>query len=188
MDDNEYDDIGNIDNLEDKLSKSRGNPRQIGKHSLKNDVIFRTTKQEKNNYIEEFDHIIATNNTEFLIIDEVLGEDDEHNPSSINYYRLNKLKDEIKIILEEKTEVKMNAKIRKPSKVDFNEYFKLICNELNEYGYLKTEIFVELAGYFTLQNYWNIFKLLDKTYADAIIEELKEKYGVDDEIDYINFY
>ena len=181
-------DKSNIDELEDRLSKSRGNPRQIGKHSLKNDVIFRTTKQERNEELEEFDHIIDTNNTEFSIADEIHGEDDEANPSSINYYRLNKLKSEIRKLLETYTTVKMDAKRRKPSKSDFNAYFDMISKELNDYGYLKTEIFVELAGYFTLQNYWNIFKLLEKEYADVIIEELKDKYGIDDEIDYINFF
>lgn len=191
MNDDQYDDeqnnIDNVDELEDKLFKSRGKPRQIGKHSLKHDEIFRTTKQKKQEQLEEFDHIIDTN-TEFSISDEIHGEDDENNVSSINYYRFNKLKDEIRNLLETYTEVKMDAKRRKPSKSDFNAYFKMICKELNDYGYMKTEIFIELAGYFTLENYWNIFKLLDTEYADIIINELKEKHGINDKIDYINFF
>lgn len=186
-DDEEYEDA---DDLEERLEKSRGNPRQIGKHSLKVDEIFRSTRQKKKEKTEfdEFDHIIDTNNTEFSISDEIHGEDDENNISSINYYRVNKLKDEIKKILETYTEVKMNAKRRKPSQTDFNAYFNLVCKELSEFGYMKTEIFVELAGYFTLENYWNIFKLLDKEYADIIIEELKNKYGIEDRISYIDSF
>lgn len=191
-DDQDDDDQNNIndidvDELEDKLFKSRGKPRQIGKHSLEFDKIFRTTKQEKYEELEEFDHIIDSN-LEFSISDEIHGEDDENNISSIDYYRTNKLKDEIRNLLETYTEVKMNSKRRKPSKSDFNAYFKLICKELNDYGYLKTQIFIELAGYFTLENYWNIFKLLDTEYANIIINELKEKHGIDDEINYINFF
>jgi hypothetical protein len=39
--------------------------------------------------------------------------------------------------------------------------------------YTKSEIFVELAYYFT-DNMFNMFKLLDKEYATQIIIELKE--------------
>ena len=47
---------------------------------------------------------------------------------------------------------------------------------LSEIGktYTKSEIFVELAYYFT-DNIFNMYKLLDKKYAIGIIEELKDK-------------
>jgi len=189
-DDNEENEDFDVDEMEDKLYKSRGKPRQIGKHSLKHDSIFRSTKQEKKQNEEDnfYQHIIDTNNTEFNISDDLHGEDDESNPSSINYYRSNKLKSKIRKLLQDNTQVKMDSKKRKPSKVDFNKYYEMIVNELSEYGYLKLEIFIELAGYFTLENYWNIFKLLDKKYSDVIVNELSEKYGVKEKINYIDFY
>lgn len=185
--DNDNNEIIDADEIEERLSKNRGNPRQIGKHSLKHDTVFRTTKQKKKeqNDFEYGEHIIELNNNEFNIIDELNGSDDENDTSSINYYRTNELKKQIRYLLETYTEVKMEAKKRKPSPSDFNSYFNLCLKELNDYGYNKYQIFIELAGYFTIDNYWNIFLLLEKKYADMIIKELEDKTGLT-AINYLN--
>ena len=49
--------------------------------------------------------------------------------------------------------------------------------------YTKSEIFVELAYYFT-DNIFNMYKLLDKKYATAIIKELREKGFLTNLIDF----
>lgn len=154
--------------------------RHIGKHSLKSDNIFHSSKSDnednrENEYINEYVH------DSFSINDELMYNKEEDDLRQIE------MKKQIRHLMEKFTEVKLHDKIRKPAKSDFNAYFQLCLNELKEHGYAHYEIFLELAGYFTKDSYWNIFKLLDKNYGDIITNELKQKYGFDelDELDVV---
>ena len=148
--------------------------RHIGKHSLKSDNIFHSTKKESENdrtgeYINEF--VYDT----FNVNDELM-----YNNTEEDDLRKNEMQKQIRHLIENFTEVKLHDKIRKPAKSDFNAYFQLCLNELKEHGYTHYEIFLELAGYFTKDSYWNIFELLDKKYGDLITEELRQKHGFDE--------
>jgi hypothetical protein len=158
------------------MAKKKKNAKLIGKHSLTFDTIFRGKRDGKNEEYES-EHIIK-NAGGALDIDTSRIDTNELK-SSVDYYRDNRLKREIIKILDNQTNIDIKAPRRKPSKIIFNEYFELILTELNFHGYSKTEIFIELSGYFS-DNIWNIFLLLDNKYSNIIIKELKEKYGLDD--------
>jgi len=159
-------------------------PKLIGKHSLSYDTIFKG-KKTKNIQDDELEceHIIKNAGGSLDIQDTYL--DFEESKSNIEYYRDSELKIEIKKILEQFTDIDFSAPRRKPAKSDFNSYFALLIKDLYSFGYNKSEIFIELSGYFT-DNYWNMFQLLDSKYSNAIISELKQKYGLSD-IDKIDF-
>jgi len=163
----------------DNKSKNANVPKLIGKHSLKHDSIFKGKKQissiDDSDY--ESEYIIKNAGGSLDIKDD--GLDFEESRSNIDYFRDTRLKVEIKKILEEFTDINFTANRRKPSKSDFNAYFALLIKDLSQYGYTKTEIFIELSGYFS-DNSWNMFCLLETKYSNVIISELKEKFGISD--------
>lgn len=181
-DDEDEDD--NIEEKEIEYKKPKGQPKQIGKHSLNHDSIFNSTRKKKKvEEHEEFQHIIENVGAGLEIAEDSL----EESKSDIDYFRDSRLKDEIRKLLETYTEIKMDGKRKKPSKNDFNAYYDMLIKELSEFGYTKTEIFIELSGYFTIDNWWNMLKLLEVKWSNIIIQELKDKYGLN-EINNIDFY
>ena len=177
--------VNNTENPPKEEKRKPGpKPKLIGKHSLSYDTIF---KGKKNKAVDEDDleceHIIKNAGGSLDIQESFL--DSEESKSNIDYYRESTLKIEIRKILEEFTDIDFNSPRRKPAKSDFNSYFAILIKDLHAYGYTKTEIFIELSGYFT-DNYWNMFQLLESRFSNAIIQELKQKYGLSD-IDKINF-
>ena len=172
---------------EEKPKKKRGNqkPKLIGKHSLSYDTIFKGKQNvapaEDAEYQSE--HIIKNGGGSLDINDNDLESEESRN--SIDAFRDIRLKHEVHKLLKEHTDINFVANRRKPAKTDFNAYFGLLLKELIQYGYTRTEIFIELSGYFS-DNIWNMFLLLDKQYSNIIIREMKDKYGLSD-MDKIDF-
>jgi hypothetical protein len=65
---------------------------------------------------------------------------------------------------------------RKPSRVDFNNYYLLLIIELDSERFTNVELFNELAVYFS-DNLFNMFKLLDNKWRNLIILELQDHIG-----------
>jgi hypothetical protein len=159
-----------------KKERPKKRSRLIGKHTLANDTIF---GHKKNTTEEEYEseHFIKNAGGSLDVNEDML--DNEESRNNIDYFRDTRLKKEVNKALIKYTDLDFLAPRRKPSKSDFNAYFNMLLVELHQFGYTKTEIFMELVGYFS-DNYWNIFKLLDNKYSNIIIKELKEKYGLKD--------
>lgn len=172
----------NFDDDEDEVEeKPKPKPKQatklLGKHSLAYDTIFKGKRNKTEDELYENEHVIKNAGGSLDIKEE--GLDNEESRSNIDYYREVRLKNEIKSALQLYTDINFEAKRRIPAKSDFNAYYIMLIKELHQFGYSKCEIFIELAGYFS-DNYWNVFKLLDRKYTNIIIAELKEKYGLSD--------
>ena len=183
-DDNLIDNSDDDDEPKNKKKSKIQKPKLIGKHSLNYDTIFKGKKNEvldDDSY--ESEYIIKNAGGSLDILDDGLEMEESHN--STEYYISVRLKQEIYKALSVYTDIDFSSNRRKPAKTDFNAYFALLIKELFNYGYTKTEIFIELSGYFS-DNIWNMFKLLDKQYSNIIINELREKKGLK-EIDQINW-
>ena len=180
------DDTDDIEETSEPVKKPGRKPTRsklIGKHSLAHDSIFKGKKINHEEEYDESEYIIKNAGGSLDINEDLL--DFEESRDSIQYYRETRLKVEIKKVLEEFTDINFLANRRKPSKSDFNAYFALLIKELVKFGYTRTEIFIELSGYFS-DNIWNMFLLLENKYSNIIIAELKEENGFSD-MDKINF-
>lgn len=184
--DNNFNEELNYDDNDDDIKSEnkstvikKNKSKLIGKHSLTYDSIFKGERTQ--NISEDSEYIIecAINNFDVNDIDL------EENRNNIDNYRETRLKEQIFDILKINTDINFNAPRRKPARTDFNAYFNMLIKQLNQYGYTKTEIFVELSGYFS-DNIWLMFQLLEKKFSNIIITELKDKYGLQD-INKINF-
>lgn len=194
-DDDDDDDKKNsiIDEIEDTeedadktVKKKRGNlkPKLIGKHSLAYDTIYKGKKSvAPQEPMYQAEHFIKNAGGSLDIQDNDLNLEESKN--SIDAFREIRLKDEIHKLLKNNTDINFTANRRKPAKTDFNAYYALLLKELVVFGYNRTEIFIELSGYFS-DNIWNMFQLLEKQYSNIVIKELKDKYGLSD-MEKINF-
>lgn len=147
-----------------------------GKHSLKYDSIFKGKKEDP---IEEGDELMTdTYFNENFDIDRgsILYEEYRDNEQ---YLREKKVKEKVYEVLSEKTELNFMNNRRKPSKVDFNNYYMLLTVELKKESFSHTELFNELAVYFS-DNLFNMFKLLDNKWRTFIINELQDHVGKND--------
>lgn len=188
-DDEIEDDHLNIDDIDDILDEKKERkgistikPKLMGKHSLQHDNIFKGRKQEKIN-TDEFieDSFIKEAGGSFD-----LGEDNlEHEESrnNIEYQRNIKLQQEIYKTLVNNTDLKFinsDGKAiprRKAGKYDLNNYFKILINDLSDFGFTYSEIFIELSLYFS-DNTWAVFETLNTEYKEIIIKELADKKGI----------
>lgn len=86
-----------------------------------------------------------------------------------------KFKHQLEKLEEESDEDGSNKKLilRKPSKEDFNNYFKTLVLELKEYDYSLSEIFYELAGYF-FKKPEKMIKELNKENGCKLFEEFRK--------------
>jgi len=168
------------DIIEEKQKRKRPGlkPKLIGKHSLSYDTIFKgkqNTTQEELEYNSE--HIIKNAGGSLDINDADIESEESRN--NIDTYRDMRLKHDVNTLLKNNTDINFTANRRKPAKTDFNAYYAMLLKDLIRSGYSRTEIFVELSGYFS-DNIWNMFQLLDKQYSNIVIKELKDKYGLSD--------
>jgi len=181
IDENDYissEDVEEIEGSEnfDLIYKMNTNKhRQEGKHQLPRDTIFKGKIQEKEDENTEQNSESTYDVTN--IFDMQYNDNDD-------YLNQNNLTKDVYKILNEKTKLDFKQNRRKPNKEVFNSYYNLLIKELG-FRYTKSEIFVELSYYFT-DNIFNMFKLLDKKPANAIIKELMQK-GYLKNISGINF-
>lgn len=161
------------------------NHKLEGKHSLKRDTIFNGKIVENTN--DELSFYGQIGEVDYNFGDSPLEKGslfEEESRNTENFVNRRNLSRDIFYLLEEKTDIDFSSNRRKPNKIVFNEYYKMLLDEIGK-TYTKCEIFTELSFYFT-DNIFNMYKLLDKNYAMGIISELREK-GYLNNITSINF-
>lgn len=144
-----------------------------GKHTLKYDSIFKGKKDEPldeedpdsaSMYYKESIEVDKSSNYYFESID------NEH------YIRAKLVKERVYSILSENTNLNFLNNRRKPSRVDFNNYYMLLRTNLQEESFTNVELFNELSVYFS-DNLFNMFKLLENKWRNMIISELQDHIG-----------
>lgn len=190
-DDDDNDTIDNSINYDDVESDldvyfkyGTNNHKLDGKHSLKRDTILNGKLNESN----EIESQAKSHGIEYYTHDSSpsfdmtsLENDNKYNDDVISK---KKLSEDVYNLLKNNTDLDFTSNRRKPNKATFNNYYKMILNNIDS-QYSKSEIFVELSYYFT-DNIFNMYKLLDKKYATIIIMELREK-GFLNNLNSINF-
>jgi hypothetical protein len=143
-----------------------------GKHSLKYDSIFKGKKEDP---IDEDTVEVFSNFNDNFEVDK----------SSIywfesidneNYIKEKRIKEKVYEVLSKHTDINFLNNRRKPSRVDFNQYYFLLKTHLVEESFSNVELFNELAVYFS-DNLFNMFKLLDNKWRNLIIVELQYHIG-----------
>lgn len=156
------------------MSNKTSKHQEEGKHSLGYDIFFKGKKEEISE--DDLDSQISIEHHQDNFQYEVgsLVYDEAYN----NYEqdRKRKITKRVHEVLTDKTDIKLQANRRKPSKDAFNKYFILLKKELQEEKFTNIEIFVELAYYFS-ENLLSIFELLDNKWRSLIITELKKHVG-----------
>jgi hypothetical protein len=92
------------------------------------------------------------------------------------YIRAKLVKERVYEVLEANTSINFLNNRRKPSRTDFNQYYNILKNNLQDESFTNVELFNELAVYFS-DNLFNMFKLLDKKWRNLIIFELQDHIG-----------
>ena len=173
------DDLELLDKEEEKKDEDSENDIVLskhkleGKHSLKYDSIFKGKKEDPLDeddmdgfalYHKESIEVDKSSNYYFESIDNEA------------YVRTKLVKEKVYLVLSENTSLNFLNNRRKPSRVDFNEYFNLLKKHLDSESFTNIELFNELAVYFS-DNLFNMFKLLDNKWRNQIINELQEHIG-----------
>lgn len=178
-DENDYEE----DDVDIMFKFNTNNHKMEGKHSLARDTIFKGKIDENVDQGEYINNTDDFNISDGLPIEAGTSFEFESKFNEDYISRLNLSRD-VYDLLKEKTELDFSSNRRKPNKQAFNDYFKMLLNNIGR-EYTKSEIFVELSYYFT-DNIFNMFKLLDKEYATQIIIELKQS-GYLSNLNNINF-
>lgn len=181
IEDEEINNSINFDESESDLDVyfkySTNNHKLDGKHSLRRDTILNgklnETDIEDSSYFVDYgiSDINFRETGDIQMESGSIFEDESRKGDELLNKR--KLAEDVYSLLKTNTELDFNAPRRKPNKIIFNNYYKMLLINIDK-QYSKSEIFVELAYYFT-DNIFNAYKLLDKKYAMYIIMELKEK-------------
>jgi hypothetical protein len=165
------DDVKEESSEEDEIVLSKH--KMEGKHSLKYDSIFKGKKEDPLDesdpdgfslYYKESIEVDKSSNYYFESMD------------NENYIRTKLIKEKVYIVLRDHTSMNFLNNRRKPSRVDFNNYYDLLKNNLKEESFTNIELFNELSVYFS-DNLFNMFKLLDNKWRNLIINELQEHIG-----------
>jgi hypothetical protein len=145
-----------------------------GKHSLKYDSIFKGKKEDPvdeddtsdlfSGYYKETIEVDRGSNYHFESIDNEM------------YVRSKLVKERVYVILGDYTSINFLNNRRKPSRVDFNNYYSLLKSHLKDESFTNVELFNELSVYFS-DNLFNMFKLLDNKWRNMIINELQDHIG-----------
>ena len=143
-----------------------------GKHSLKYDSIFKGKKEDP---LTEDSIEMTTSFTENFEVDK----SSQYWFESIdneNYIKEKRIKERVYDVLSKNTDINFLNNRRKPSRVDFNQYYSLLKTDLKSESFTNIELFNELAVYFS-DNLFNMFKLLDNKWRNLIISELQDHIG-----------
>lgn len=144
-----------------------------GKHALKYDSIFKGSKKEPldeddmdsfSGYYPDSIEVDKSSQYHFESID------------NEQYVRQKQVREKVYDVLNEHTSINFLNNRRKPSKVDFNNYYALLKKHLKEESFTNTELFNELSVYFS-DNIFNMFKLLDNEWRNLILKELEDHIG-----------
>jgi hypothetical protein len=165
------DDVKEESSEEDEIVLSKH--KMEGKHSLKYDSIFKGKKEDPLDesdpdgfslYYKESIEVDKSSNYYFESMD------------NENYIRTKLIKEKVYIVLRDHTSMNFLNNRRKPSRIDFNNYYDLLKNNLKEESFTNIELFNELSVYFS-DNLFNMFKLLDNKWRNLIINELQDHIG-----------
>jgi hypothetical protein len=171
-DDEEFDLEGDVPENTDSIDEVVLSKHKIeGKHSLKYDSIFKGKKEDAT---DEEDSSSYYHNDKFEVDrGSILYTESYDNES---YLRQKRVKERVYEVLSTKTALNFLNNRRKPSRVDFNNYYLLLTIELDSDKFTNVEIFNELSVYFS-DNLFNMFKLLDNKWRNLIILELQDHIG-----------
>jgi hypothetical protein len=141
-----------------------------GKHALSYDSIF---KGKKEILEDEFDYgesyIEECNNGQIFEADNSTNYSfEKENPYEAT--RLHDMRNEIYDILINEVKLDISTSRRRPNKEDFNFYYRSLLDGLDLKKFSYSEIFVELAFYFS-DNIENMFKLLGSVIAQELIDK-----------------
>ena len=144
-----------------------------GKHSLKHDSIFKGKKEDP--MLDEDPDNISNYFGNAIEVDKgsIYHHESMDNES---YVRSKLVKEKVYEVLKEHTSLNFLNNRRKPSRVDFNNYYNLLIEKLKQDSFTNVELFNELAVYFS-DNLFNMFKLLDNKWRNVIIGELQDHIG-----------
>ncbi len=142
-----------------------------GKHSLKYDSIFKGKKEEK---LDEDEAHITHFNEKFTLDSGSFLHSESYD--SEYYIKLKNVKEKVYKVLSEHTTLNFLNNRRKPSRVDFNNYFHLLKTNLKGENFSNIEIFSELSVYFS-DNLFNMFKLLNNKWRNMVLSELRDHIG-----------
>ena len=143
-----------------------------GKHSLKYDSIFKGKKEDP--LTEDSMEMAHSYNDNFEV-----DKSSHYWFESIdneNYIKEKRIKEKVYEVLSQHTDINFLNNRRKPSRVDFNQYYFLLKTNLQQESFTNIELFNELAVYFS-DNLFNMFKLLDNKWRNLIIVELQDHIG-----------
>jgi hypothetical protein len=145
-----------------------------GKHSLKYDSIF---KGKKDDPVDEEDtsDLFSGYYKESIEVDRASNYYSESIDNEV-YIRTKLVKERVYSVLEKHTSINFLNNRRKPSRVDFNNYYQLLRTQLKDESFTNVELFNELSVYFS-DNLFNMFKLLDNKCRNLIISELQDHIG-----------
>lgn len=143
-----------------------------GKHSLKYDSIFKGKKEdqltedspETHRYSNEALELDKSSNYWFESVD------------NETYIKEKRVKERVYEVLSANTDISFLNNRRKPSKLDFNQYYSILKVNLKGESFTNIELFNELSVYFS-DNLFNMFKLLDNKWRNIIINELQDHIG-----------
>jgi len=175
IDEDDIDDITTGEDIKEEESEIVLSKHKLeGKHTLKYDSIFKGKKEEPldendldgyvGNYFKDTIEVDKSSTYYFESIDNEV------------YIRTKLVKERVYNVLSEKTSLNFLNNRRKPSRVDFNNYYELLKNNLVEESFTNIELFNELSVYFS-DNLFNMFKLLDNKWRNLIIIELQDHIG-----------
>ena len=121
------------------------------KHSLNYDSIF---KGKKDNPLSEDEIDFSTQYNETFEVDKssIYWYESVDNE---NYTKEKRIKEKVYAVLAEYTDINFLNNRRKPSRVDFNQFYYLLKTNLQDENFSNVEIFNELAVYFS-DNLFNI--------------------------------
>lgn len=162
----------------------KSGPKFMGKHSLKHDSIFKGRKIAPLNP-DDYDPIYDGRSTDKMAVDPgSVFHQEATDPEE--YARSKQLKERVYELVTTKTGVNLKANRRKPSRADFNRYFRMLETELRAEGFSKAQLFSELAHYFS-DNLFNMFKLLSPDIGTEIVRELRQNANMQplDDIDFL---
>lgn len=168
------DDVEPTSNEEDSTEEIILSKHKIeGKHSLKYDSIFKGKKEDPldedslDGFSSYFKETIEVDKSSTYHTESIDNE---------SYIRAKWVKERVYEILKDNTSINFLNNRRKPSRVDFNEYYSLLKKNLSSESFTNVELFNELAVYFS-DNLFNMFKLLDNNWRNLIINELQDHIG-----------
>jgi len=162
--------ISAIEPVEDEFAGTSKH-KISGKHALKFDTIFKG-KRETLSEDDAAEPVITNDNWSPDITTNFHYEVYQND----KYIREKDLKEKLYNVLKHHTNVDFDCNRRKPSRVDFNNYFFIVKTELKDDKFSNIELFNELSFYFS-DNLMNMFKLLDNKWRNLIISELQEHIG-----------